>query len=391
MVRTIRRLKAQGYAVHVVDRNGAAPGFAAADGGAPIDVADAVAVEEYARRIKADLLLPVNDLGVMTASRASAVLGLPSLPVEAAIRCVEKAPMRRYWEAAGLRQPQFLIGRTIEEMRDAATALGYPVIVKPSFGWGSRGVSVAETEADLAWSVQWAAQELQNGCRELVIEKLIPGREMTIEGLVRDGTAHVLAWSDKEGQEHPRYRVAMALNYPAQFAPADLAEARTLVCKAVKALGIVNGAFHCECMVNSEGVWLIEAAARGGGGHIFGQIVEAVSGVCMPVALVRLLLGQPVDLAEKPQRGACYRFFVPPPGIFEAVHGLDEAARMPGVLDIGFQMTPGTAAGAVAGDASRPGYVVTAAATRQEAMRRAEVAIGSLAFQMREPATEAVA
>src|SRR6266496_2449818 len=69
MRRTIVRLKEQGYRVFAVDRNPQSPAFAVADGSAPVDVADVAGVAEYARQIGAEVLLSVNDLGVMTAAR----------------------------------------------------------------------------------------------------------------------------------------------------------------------------------------------------------------------------------------------------------------------------------------------------------------------------------
>ncbi len=383
MRRTIVRLKEQGYRVFAVDRNPQSPAFAVADGSAPVDVADVAGVAEYARQIGAEVLLSVNDRGVMTAARVSRELGLPGLAEDVAWRCVHKGKMRDYWKAAGLPQPDFRVCSTHENIAEAARALGFPVIVKPAFGWGSRGVSLASSEGELPWSIDFARQALPAGSGDFVVESFVAGTEMTIEGLVQHGKAHVLAWSDKEAQEHTRYRVAMALNFPARFATWQLNLARETVKGAVQALGLENGAFHCECMVNDRGVWLIELGARGGGGHIFGQIVEAVSGVCMPDALVKVILGKPVPLKEGPQKGACYRFFTPPAGFFERVEGIEEARKMRGVLDLGFSLLPGTRVVPVEADAARPGYAVTTGGTRQEAMANADRAISALRFVMR--------
>jgi biotin carboxylase len=383
MRRTILRLKENGYRVFAVDRNPQAPALGVADGSAPVDVADAAGVAAYARQIGAEVLLPVNDLGVVTAARVSRELGLPGLAEDVAWRCVHKGQMRACWKAAGLPQPDFRAGPTLENFAEAARALGFPVLVKPAFGWGSRGVSLASSEGELPWSIDFARQALPAGSSDLVVESFVAGTEMTIEGLVQHGEAHVLAWSDKEAQEHTRFRVAMALNYPARFATWQLDLARDTVKRAVQALGLENGAFHCECMVNNDGVWLIELAARGGGGHIFGQIVEAVSGVCMPDALVKIILGKPVPLKEGPQQGACYRFFTPPAGFFERVEGIEEARQTRGVLDLGFSMLPGTRVTPVETDAARPGYAVTTGATREEAMANADRAIAALHFVMR--------
>ncbi len=239
-------------------------------------------------------------------------------------------------------------------------------------------MSLVATEADLPWSVEFARRNQLTP--DLIVETYVPGTEMTIEGLVQDGQPRLLAWSDKEAQPHERFRVAFALNYPARFPAEKLEEAKVLVGRAAGARGNVNGAIHAECMINVEGAHLIELGARGGGGHIFGRIVEAASGVCMPVALAEILLGETVDLRRTQDRGVCYKFFAPPRGVFRSASGADEARKIPGVVDFGFTLKPGTRTGAVAGDADRPGFVVSTGDTREDAIRAADRAIACMRY-----------
>ena len=383
MCHSIHRLRAAGYIVHTLDGNPASPGFALSDAFAPIDFSDVDAVVDYARAVNADLILPINEPGVWSAAQASQRLSLPGIPTEIAWRCLHKGRMRLAWAEAGLQQPAFHIVNRPGFIADAADALGYPVVLKPTFGWGSRGVSVLRSPRDLSWARGFAHQHARQP--DYVVESFVEGTELTIEGLVRDGDAQVLAVSDKRHQIHPRYCVAMELNYPADLEPGVLDEVEATVKKAVTALGLTHGPFHAECLLNDEGVWLVELGARGGGSHIFGQIVEAVSGVCMPVALVKLLLGQNVDIRPRFRRGACYRFFAPPPGVFQAISGLDAARRQPGILDLDFAMQPGTLVESIAGDADRPGFVVARDATREEARTNADRALACISFVVRSP------
>ena len=68
----------------------------------------------------------------------------------------------------------------------------------------------------------------------------------------------------------------------------------------------------------------------------------------MPQALALLLLGDDPDLRPKFQRGACYKFFGPPIGVFRVVLGVREAANLPGILDFGFHMDRGAVVSAIA-------------------------------------------
>lgn len=380
MCHSIRKLEEIGLRTLAADGASDAPGFALVEDHAVIDIRNTAAVAGFARSKGVDLILAVNEAGVLAAAEASHQLGLPNLPPDVALRCLHKGLMREAWQEASLPQPLFRRVASAEAIAAAASSIGYPMILKPAMNWGSRGVSRVAEAGDLPWATDYARANCRDG--EFIVEQCISGTEMTIEGLVKRGRAQILAQSDKEPQEHPRYRVAMALNYPARFADWQLQRASEVVSKAVRALGIENGAFHCECMVNDTDVFLLEMGGRPGGGHIFGQIVEAASGVCMPQALARLLLGDDPDIRPVHRRGACYKFFAPPSGVFREALGVAEASRLPGILDFGFHMSPGTTVSPIAGDADRPGYAVATGDTREEAIANADRAIASIRYVM---------
>ena len=216
MRHSIRQIKAMGHTVHAIDKNPDAPAFSDADGYAAIDLIDADAVTAYAREINADAIMAVNEAGVLSAAIASERLGLRGLSPETALRALDKGQMREAWQSANLSQPEFRLVDDIAEVKNAAGEIGYPVIIKPTRNWGSRGVSVAETEADLAWSIELADRHRLPDTR-ISVEQYIDGIEMTVEGLVYNDDIIILGKSDKILQEHPRYRVDQSLHYPANL------------------------------------------------------------------------------------------------------------------------------------------------------------------------------
>jgi biotin carboxylase len=380
MCHSIRKMQEIGLRILAADGAPDAPGFALVEDHTVLDIRDAAAVAGFAGSKGVDLILAVNEAGVLAAAEASHQLGLPNLAPDVALRCLHKGLMREAWQQVGLPQPMFHRVASAEAIAAAALSIGYPVIVKPAMNWGSRGVSRVADAGDIRWAIDYVRANSRNG--EFVVEQFVSGTEMTIEGLVKQRRVQILAQSDKEPQPHPKYRVAMALNYPARFADWQLQRATEVVSKAAQALGIENGAFHCECMVNETDVFLVEMGGRPGGGHIFGQIVEAASGVCMPQALARLLLGDNPDIRPKHQLGACYKFFAPPHGVFRDALGVAEARQLPGILDFGFHMRAGTAVSAIVDDADRPGYAVAAGDTREKAIENADRAIASIRWVM---------
>lgn len=380
---TIRRLRELGYRVFAADRNPNAPAFAEADGHAPVDIVDAAAIEAYAREIGADLVMVVNGAGVISGATASARLGLPALPIDVAVRSQDKGRCRDAWKAAGLCQPRYRVVGSVDMISAAADDVGYPVVVKPTRRWGSRGVSLLPDRSHVDEAIALLRAEADPaGGTEYIVEEQLFGTELSVEGLVQDGRVQILAGGDKVMQDHPTYRVGMVLSYPAAITTEQEAAVERTIAAAIEAMGIQNGAFDAECMLSENSVSLIEINPRPGGGHIFGQIVEAVSGVCMPEAYVKILLGQPVDITPKHRRGVCYEFFTAPRGLFRGVAGLEEAKQLPGVLDMAFEMKPGTVVGPIAADADRPGFVVAAGDSREDAIQNAKHAIASLRFDV---------
>lgn len=383
MKHSIRQIQAMGHEVYAIDKNPNAPAFDIVDGYKPIDLVDTDGITSYAREIGADAILAVNEAGVLSAAKASKRLGLRGLDPEIVIKALDKGKMRQAWQKASLPQPKFVLAQNPEDIPSAVAQIGYPIVIKPTMNWGSRGVSVAETAEDLDWSINFAAQNRKAGT-DFSIEEYIVGIELTIEGLIDNDEVIILAKSDKILQSHARYRVDQALHYPANLSDEVLRKVDRLFIQAAQALELNNCALHCEMRIANDEPYLLEMAARPGGGHIFGQIVEAVSGVSMPQALISILLDSDFDKYPKYQHGAVYRFFTPPLGTFMAVEGIDEARSIEGVLDFGFHMPSGTKVEPYADGASRPGYCITTGKTREDAIAIAEKALATLRYKMEE-------
>ena len=137
MCHSIRKLQESGLRMLAADGAADAPGFALVEDHAVIDIRDTAAVTEFARRKGVDLILAVNEAGVLAAAEASHQLGLPNLAPDVALRCLHKGLMREAWQKAGLPQPGFRRVRSTEAIADAAASIGYPVILKPAMNWGS--------------------------------------------------------------------------------------------------------------------------------------------------------------------------------------------------------------------------------------------------------------
>jgi biotin carboxylase len=377
-VPAIQAIRDAGYAAVVVDRDPGAPGLAVADVGRAVDLSDAPAVLEVAREERVDGVLTLSDFGVPTAGHVAQELGLRGMTPRTAELTTDKGLMREQWDRDGLPNPDFRVVLSEEEAQAAAAELGFPLVVKPAYsGGGGRGVSVVRDAAELGWAYAFARAPARNG--RVLVERFLDGLELTVETISHRGDVHVLAMSDKV-KPPLRTRVATSLTYPADL-PATVAEdVRAVAREAVKSLGLDDGPGHLEMILTDDGPVLLELNGRGGGGHIFSLIVEAVSGVPMVRESARVLVGDEPDLRIRHERGCVYRLFSPYGGAIRAIEGLEEARAMPGVLALGVTRKVGDVLGELENSLQRSGYAVVSGADRQEAVRRAAAVSDTVQF-----------
>jgi biotin carboxylase len=377
---SITQLKKSGYKVYVADVNPNCPCSNVGDVFICLDISNHLEVSDCVKTNEIDAIIAVNDAGVYPAAYASTVSGLKYISESSALKATNKGLMRDAWKLSGLSQPKFRVVASSNEIESAVAEIGFPCIIKPVLNWGSRGISSVFSKEDLDFAILFAEKHHRNN--NYIIEEFIQGIEMTVEGLCKDGVVTILSKSDKVHQQHERYKVAMQLNYPSGFDKEVLEKVDELVKNAARSLELTNCAIHCEVIIRNSDVYLIEMAARPGGGHIFGMIVEAQCGVPYPLALVKIFLSEEFDFSKRFQKGVSYRFFTPPKGIFKSVEGIERLKSEDGVLDIGFSMKPGTKVDFISGDADRPGYLVTQAINKAQAIKLADSVIDRIKFKM---------
>lgn len=215
-----------------------------------------------------------------------------------------KDRMRVAWEAAGLRVPRYRVLHRKTDLRALAT-WRFPVVLKPTAMMGSRGVIKVESFADLArcWHLPfdadedmrigdelWSMAELFDIPQAALAEEYIAGPEFSAEGVVADGTYHLVGITGKSSGGAPYFdeigHVFPAASLPAAAEP----RIRAVLEAAHQALGLRNSVTHTEFRVDDEGVCLMELNARIPGGHIT-ELVELVTGIDLVEAAARVACG----------------------------------------------------------------------------------------------------
>ena len=373
-VRVIEELKGMGLHVIAVDGDSQAAGQAVADEFLPLDIVNKDKVFRLADSRQVSAIMPVNDFGVRSAAFASQRLGLIGLPPEAAEFSNHKGLMRQRWANSDLRQPGFRVVRSFEECRQAGSELGYPLVIKPTdCGGGSRGVRKVANQALLQEAFE-AARTFATLSDDIIIEQLIPGLEITIEGFVYRGRVQVLAISDKEHFHSDTYCVASGLNYYAALPEHIIKNISDLAERAAKALDFDNCPFHMEMIINDQKSYLVEISARAGGGCIFSTIVNWVSGVNFVRQYAGILMGRVIDIKPRYRRGAVFRFLSAPKGRISDIRNYQEAGLIEGVAELKIFKNIGETVGDVSMDNERLGFMVTLGENRKEALKMADEA-----------------
>jgi biotin carboxylase len=129
--------------------------------------------------------------GVTVAARLREALGLPGMGVEQALRFRDKERMKRALDAAGIRTPRHARADSEAACREAAQAIGYPLVVKPIAGAGSADTYRVDGPDDLERVLPRVRH-----VPELSVEEFISGEEFTFETIASEGRIlhHSVSW-----------------------------------------------------------------------------------------------------------------------------------------------------------------------------------------------------
>jgi biotin carboxylase len=311
------------------------------DLGSPAEAAQRAA--EFATTHPVDAVVGVDESAVLTAVHVAERLGLPRRnPVEAVAATRDKRLLRRALAAHEVPQPR-CVATTADSLDAGAivAAVGLPVVVKPVSLAASRGVIRADSATELEGAATRIARLLRDSCGErgdppLLVESFVPGSEVAVEGLVRDGELQVLAILDKPDPLDGPYFEETLLVTPSRC-DGDVQRAlHGTTQRAVNALGLRHGPVHAELRVGGDGVpVVIEVAARSIGGLCSRVLRFGDGAATLEEVILRDALEMTLPSLRRGQ-GATGVLMLPTPhaGRLRAVEGVGEARQVPGVDDV---------------------------------------------------------
>jgi biotin carboxylase len=290
-----------------------------------------------------DAVVAVDDAATVLAARACQALGLPGNDEEVVAASRDKRVFREILQAAGEPTPWFRAFSLAEDAALLAARVPYPCVLKPTFLNASRGVIRADDPAQFVAAFLRIARLLADpelrarggaAAGEVLVESFLPGAEVALEGLMREGAFHLLAFFDKPDPLDGPYFEETLFVTPSRHPRAWQEAALEAASRGARALGLRTGPVHAELRLHEGRATLLEIATRSIGGHC-SRTLRFGAGRSLEELILRHALGEPAGEEERESAAAGVMMIpVPAGGTLEAVHGLETARALPGIEDV---------------------------------------------------------
>jgi biotin carboxylase len=243
--------------------------------------------------------------------------------------------MRRALAEHAIDQPAFAAVESDEDGTTAAQSVGLPCVVKPLSLSGSRGVIRADDLREVRAAVARVRAILiaagRPATEPLLLEAYVPGVEVAVEALMRDGVLEVLAIFDKPDPLDGPYFEETLYVTPSRLPQAVLDEVERRSSGAAQALGLRDGPVHAELRVDGRRVSVLELAARSIGG-LCSRALRFGAGLSLEAVILRHALGLPVaDPARERAASGVMMLPIEHAGVLVEVDGQAQARAVAGI------------------------------------------------------------
>ncbi len=331
----INKAMERGLYTIAVSPKGDYPGLNVADKAYYIDVRDEKSVLAAARKEGIDAVTTdQTDIAVRTVAYVAEHMGLSGIGYECARLFTDKAAMRRRTEELGL---PAIKSKAVYSLKEAITFFNEcdgKIMIKPVDNQGSRGVFMVDSEEELADKFSQSVGFSKDG--KVIAEQFVEGKEFEVDSIVVNGKARTLMCGDVDLFKVPGIFASRTRIYPSNEEPEILKKLLETNRLTIEGFGLNQGLTHSEYLINEKGmVYLIEAAARGGGAFVSSHVTKLQTGLDTADFLIDAALGQVNDY-PKFERNLCHcgcLSFYLPQGEVVSLEGIEEAKTKPYIFD----------------------------------------------------------
>lgn len=344
-------------------------------------------VERLHTAMEFDGVLSSCDYYLPAVARIAERLGLPGASARTVERACRKDRTRAAMDDAGLPGPQYAVTEGWRETAAAARSLGYPLVVKPVDLCAGMYVRKVADEDQLRDAWRALAEFPVNARRQeriplVLLEEVLDGPEVSVETVSWRGETHVVGITDKSLAGAPWF-VESGHMFPADLTDADRSSVTDAAVAALHAVGYEHGVAHTEFRLTAAGPRLVEVNPRPAGNRIT-ELVRRVTGVDLPMAAVRLALGEKPDLApaDTGVRSAAVAFVLPEgAGTLTTLHADPDPREAPDVVEWQAK-APGERVGDGRSNNHYLGHVMVVDRHGLDARARAEELVGGVSVEI---------
>jgi acetyl-CoA carboxylase biotin carboxylase subunit len=266
---------------------------------------------------------------------------------------------------------------SVEQARQAAEQIGYPVMLKATAGGGGRGIRLVRGADELEEAYLQASSEAASafGDGSIYLEKYIfPARHIELQ-ILADESGHVVCLGDRDCSLQRRNQKLIEESPSPAVSDEQRREIIPLAIQAVKALGYV-GAGTLEFLLDREGhFWFMEMNVRLQVEHC---VTEMLTGFDLVKWQIRVAAGIPLNFTQRdiPLRGCAIECRINARGC-----GTLPMLHVPGGPSVRFDtwLIQGTEVSPYYD--SLLGKLIVYAKTREEALRKVRAALCELVIE----------
>ncbi|HEY6202832.1 MAG TPA: carbamoyl-phosphate synthase large subunit [Candidatus Limnocylindria bacterium] len=190
----------------------------------------------------------IESVGGVIAGTSSDAIGLAE----------DRRRFHEFADALGVPQPPGGTAESFAEARVIAQQIGYPVLVRPSYVLGGRGMEIAYSDDDLE---RYFRSALEAGTGRVLVDKYLRGKEVEVDA-VSDGRDTLVAGIMEHIERAGVHSGDSYAVYPAQnLLPAERDRVVELTRQIAAALP-VKGLLNIQFIVEEGRVWVLEVNPR---------------------------------------------------------------------------------------------------------------------------------
>jgi biotin carboxylase len=247
---------------------------------------------EWIEKFEIDTILASSEYDVLRAAELRESFGIEGQGLASALAFRDKLTMKRILDAAGLPLIPYTALEKTGDLARFAQDVGYPVLVKPRTGTGSKGI---ERIADAAAATVFDAEH-RGDLADFLAEAFRAHELLHCDGILAGGQvlfSEIWSWSTTMLLAREKPLPTMAITLDAADSRRNQVSALTEL--TLRALPLPpTTAFHIEFLDTVDGIVVNEAASRVGGGRIQ-PTLRLLHGIDLVEAAARFQTGSPPE------------------------------------------------------------------------------------------------